>query len=171
MAGAPGSPSSSPSTTGWPSDSTTRPPGSRAATQSAAARIGGPPSRLTLGIARNSHSSRICSEEGTATVDRDHLTGQPRRSAQEHDAVGDVLRPAEPPERDPLQQRALPLLSIGLPLGDRRRVRKDEPRRARVDRDAEGPSSCAVWRVKPSWPALALAYAWMPVKDTLRPAP
>src|SRR3954452_2335513 len=120
MVAAPGGPASSPRTTGWPSDSTTRPPGSRAAAQSAAARIGGPPSRLTLGIARNSESSWICSEEGTATVDRDHLAGQPRRSAQEHDAVGDVLRPAEPPERDPLQQRALARFPIGLPLGDRR---------------------------------------------------
>src|SRR3954452_12638942 len=34
-----------------------------------------------------------------------------------------------------------------------------------------GPSSCAVWRVKPIWPALALAYAWIPVRLTLRPAP
>src|SRR3954451_24510526 len=137
MVAAPGGPASSPSTTGWPLDSTTRPPGSRAATQSAAARIGGPPSRLTLVIARNSDSSRICSEEGTATVDRDHLAGQPRGSAQEHDAVGDVLRPAEPPERDPLQERALPLLSVGVPLRDRRRDREDEPRRDRVDRNAE----------------------------------
>ena len=35
----------------------------------------------------------------------------------------------------------------------------------------KGPSSCAVWRVKPICPAFALAYAWMPVRLTLRPAP
>src|SRR3954471_21220709 len=99
MTGAPAGPGSSPSATGCPSDSTTRPPGSRAATHSAAARIGGPPSSETLGMARNSASSAICSEEGTAAVDRDHLAGQPRRPAQEHDALGDVLGPAEPPQR------------------------------------------------------------------------
>src|SRR4051794_4464971 len=33
------------------------------------------------------------------------------------------------------------------------------------------PSSCAVWRVNPIWPAFALAYAWIPVRLTLRPAP
>ena len=34
-----------------------------------------------------------------------------------------------------------------------------------------GPSSCAVCRVKPICPALALAYAWIPVRLTVRPAP
>src|SRR6202012_5131912 len=33
------------------------------------------------------------------------------------------------------------------------------------------PSSWAICRVKPIWPAFALAYAWMPVRLTLRPAP
>ena len=33
-----------------------------------------------------------------------------------------------------------------------------------------GPSSCACWRVSPIWPAFALAYAWIPVRLTLRPA-
>jgi hypothetical protein len=35
----------------------------------------------------------------------------------------------------------------------------------------ERPGSNAVCRVKPIWPALALAYAWIPVRLTLRPAP
>src|SRR5438477_2556742 len=34
-----------------------------------------------------------------------------------------------------------------------------------------GPSSCAICRVNPIWPALALAYACIPVRLTLRPAP
>ena len=34
-----------------------------------------------------------------------------------------------------------------------------------------GPSSCAICRVNPIWPALALAYAWIPVRLTVRPAP
>src|SRR5438552_384347 len=33
------------------------------------------------------------------------------------------------------------------------------------------PSSCAICRVNPICPALALVYAWMPVRVTLRPAP
>ena len=50
----------------------TRPPPASAA----------PPSSDTLGMARNAASSASCSEEGTATVDRDHLAGQPRRPAR-----------------------------------------------------------------------------------------
>src|SRR3954454_7073822 len=109
MTGDPGGPATSPSATGWPSPSTTRPPGSRAATHSAAARIGGPPSSETLGMARNPASSRSCSEEGTAAVDRDHLAGQPLGPHEEHDALGDVLRLAEAPQRDPPEHRLLPL--------------------------------------------------------------
>src|SRR3954470_2191615 len=114
MVGDPGGPASSASATGCPSLSTTRPPGSRAATHSAAARSGGPPSSETLGMARSPASSRICSEEGTAAVDREHLAGQPLRPHEEHDALGDVLRLAEAAQRDPLQHRLLPLRSVGL---------------------------------------------------------
>ena len=35
----------------------------------------------------------------------------------------------------------------------------------------KGPSSWASWRVSPIWPALAEAYAWMPVRLTPSPAP
>src|SRR3954454_20788697 len=114
MVGAPGGPATSPSAT----PSATRPLGSRAATHAAASAIGAPPSSDTLGMARNSASSAICSEEGTAAVDRDDLAGQPLRLHQEHDALGDVLRLAQAPQRDPVQHRRLALVAVGLPLGD-----------------------------------------------------
>src|SRR5262245_21391211 len=75
-----------------------------------------------------------------AAVDRERLPGHPRRlfGDEEEDAVRDVPGLAEPPGRDALQQRALSLLAVALPLRDARRVREDEPGRDAVDRDPEG---------------------------------
>src|SRR5581483_1139590 len=124
--------------------STTRPSANESwsATQSAA-RWMSPlcaASMLTLGIATNSASAaRRRSEDGVSTVDRQHLAGDPRRLVgnEEEHAVRNVLRCAEPPRRDRLEQPLLSLFPVALELRDRRRVREDEARRDRVHRDPE----------------------------------
>src|SRR3954471_12942358 len=117
----------SPSTTGCPSVSTTRPfaNASCAASQSAAARMSTARagSRLTLGIATNSASAeRNRSEDGMSAIDREHLAGHPRRllGDEEEHAVRDVLRRPEPPRRDRVEQALLPVGAVALPLRDRR---------------------------------------------------
>src|SRR4051794_4917709 len=74
-----------------------------------------------------------------AAIDRDHLPRDPRGllGDEEEDAVRDVLGLAETPRRDVAEDRALPLLSVALPLADARRVREDEPRCNAVHRDPE----------------------------------
>src|SRR5665213_3268129 len=96
-------------------------------------------STLTLGMARNSRSPAIASEDGVTAIDRDHLPGHPRRllGDEEKDAVGDVLRGAETSRRDRLHEPRLPLRPVRLELRDRRRIREDEAGRDRVDGDAE----------------------------------
>src|ERR1700722_17628133 len=101
MVGAPGAPSQSARTTGWPPAGTTRPPAnaSRAASHSAAwLMVAALASRLTLGTATNSASSlRYPASPGgrlrMAAVDGDDLPGDPRRlrRGEEPHAVGDVV--------------------------------------------------------------------------------
>src|SRR5215469_594265 len=101
MVGASSAPSHSPLTTGCPLVSTTRPPANPSwpASQRAAARIvTGPASRLMLGTATNSASSRRYaassgSKESMSAVDRDRLPGHPGGPLRHEElhAVGDVL--------------------------------------------------------------------------------
>ena len=78
----------------------------------------------------------------------------------------------EAARRDPLDQRSLAFLAVALPLRDRSSgSRARSPARSQFTVIPKRPSSCAVCRVKPICPAFALAYAWIPVRLTLRPAP
>src|SRR5665213_3042406 len=96
-------------------------------------------STLTLGMARNSRSPAIASEDGVAAIDRDHLPGHPRGlvGCEEEDAVGNVLRGAETPRRDRLHEPRLSVRPVRLELRDRRGIREDETGSDRVDGDAE----------------------------------
>src|SRR5579872_2131817 len=149
MVGAPSAPSQSARTTGWPSVWTSRglANASWPASQSAAARmVGGRASRLTLGTATYSLSSHRYpaspgSKESTATVDRDRLPGDPGGPLRHEElhAVGDVRRVTQAPGGDALDQEALPLLAVALPLALAGRVGPDESRCDAVDRDPERP--------------------------------
>src|ERR1700735_3380678 len=139
MVGAPSAPSQSARTTGWPPVSTRRGPADARwpASQSAAARmVSGLASRLTLGTATYSLSSRRYpaspgSKESTATVNRDRLPGDPGGPLRHEELhpVGDVGRVAQAPGGDALDQVPLPLLAVALPLELGGRVGPDEARR------------------------------------------
>src|SRR5207248_8288057 len=91
---------------------------SRDATHSAARRMSAARagSELTLGMATSSASAR--SEDGVAAIDREHLARHPRRlvGGEEEHAVRDVLRRAESPRRDRLEDLSLPVGVVALPL-------------------------------------------------------
>src|SRR5262245_56248881 len=79
------------------------------------------------------------SEHPVTAVDADRLAGDVPGvlGREEHHRAGDVLRLAEAPERDALDQSLLAGLAHRLPLALRRGVRADEARRHAVDADAE----------------------------------
>src|SRR5580698_890571 len=114
----------------------TRPPAnaSWAASQEAAScMVSGLASRLTLGTATNSASSRRYPASpgaclSTSAVDRDDLAGDPgrRRRGEEPDAVGDVGGIAQAPHGDARHQRPLPVRAVAPPLLLGGRVGPDE---------------------------------------------
>src|SRR5215472_5891709 len=75
------------------------------------------------------------------TVDRQDLSADPTRMirGEEQYTVGDVARRPESPHGDPIDERALALRAVRLPLPFGRRVRSHEPGRDAVDRDAPRP--------------------------------
>ena len=72
---------------------------------------------------------------------RQHLAGDPAGivGREEQHAVGDVVGRAEPLQRDAIDERALALLAVRLPLPLGRRVGAHEARRDVVDGDAPRP--------------------------------
>ena len=121
------------------------------------------------------HRLDATSEDGVAAIDREHLAGithEASSATKKSTPFAMSSGVAQPPRRDPLEQRALPLRRRSSPtalmlVG----FESTKPGAMLLTVIPNGPSSCAVWRVKPIWPAFALAYAWMPVRLTLRPAP
>src|SRR6266704_3232170 len=147
MVGAPGAPSHSPSTTGWPAVGTTCAPANRSCPAShwaAVCIVSCSASRLTLGTATNSASSRRYraspgSKESIAAVNRDRLPGHPGGllGGEEQHAVGDVGGLAQPAHRDAVDQCPLAVGAVALPLPDAGRVRQHEAGGDAVDRDPE----------------------------------
>src|SRR5712692_934852 len=85
-------------------------------------------------------SARTSAEHPVAAVDADGLPGDVRRviGEKEDDGARDLLREAEPTERDRVEQAPLPGRAHGFPLPLGGRIRANEARRHAVHADAMG---------------------------------